>query len=61
MTLDDLPDLVSLDHLKECCGFTRADVTRRCPGAAEYGPADAPYYHRDDLAGLCEPERGTES
>jgi hypothetical protein len=57
MTLDDLPDLVSLNHLEECFGFTRADVQRRCPSAAEYGPADSPYYHRNDLAGLCEPER----
>ena len=41
--------------------FTRADVDRRCPGAVEHGPVEAPYYHRDDLTGLCEPERGTES
>jgi hypothetical protein len=61
MTLDDLPDFVSLDQLEECFGFTRADVIRRCHGAAEHGTADAPYYHRDDLVGLCEPETGAES
>jgi hypothetical protein len=61
MTLDDLPDFVSLDDLVEGYDFNRADVARRCPGAVEYGPADAPYYHRDDLAGLCDPERGAES
>jgi hypothetical protein len=61
MTLDDLPDFVSLDHLEECHGLSRADVARRCLGAVKYGPPDAPYYHRDDLVGLCEPEKGAES
>jgi hypothetical protein len=60
MTLDDLPDFVPFIHLEESFGLSRADVSRQCPGAVEYGPAEAPYYHRDDLAGLCEPEKGDE-
>jgi hypothetical protein len=59
MTLDDLPDYVTLDMLEEY-GITRADVRRRCPHAVEYGPAGVPYYDRDDLTGLGLPERRRE-
>jgi hypothetical protein len=58
VTLDDLPEYLTLDYL-EAHGLTREGVRRRCPHVVEYGPADAPYYHRDDLAELlADRERG---
>ena len=60
MTLDDLPEFPTLDWL-ETRGFNYADVRRRCPSAVEYGPANAIYFHRDDLAGLFEPEEGDDA
>lgn len=50
-TADDLPDLVTLGYL-EGHGLTREDVEEHCPGATVYGPADAPYWHRDEVAPL---------
>jgi hypothetical protein len=60
MTIDDLPEYPTLNW-QEAHGLTRDDVLRRCPGVVEYGSGDGTYFHRDDLAGLCEPERGAES
>lgn len=51
MTLDHLPELVTLEFLEEH-GLTREDVHCRCPLAVEYGPKHDPYWHRDDLAAL---------
>jgi hypothetical protein len=57
MNLDDLPDYLAADDL-EPFGITPEDVRRRCPGAVEYGSANAPYWHREDLAPLFGPEGG---
>ncbi len=57
MKLDDLPDYVTTADL-EAHGITSEDVRRRCPQATAYGPANAPYWHLDDLAPLLEPEGG---
>ena len=39
-------------------GISREDIRRRCPLAVEYGPAAAPYWLAEDLAGLLEPDNG---
>ena len=58
MTIDDLPEYVTLDEL-EAHGITRDDLLRLCPGVVEYGSRRAPYYHRDDPPGSASLERGT--
>ena len=47
----ELPDYVSLTDLASH-GLTVEDVREYCPHAVEYGPANAPYWHIDDLAWL---------
>jgi hypothetical protein len=51
VTLNDWPEYLTAAAL-EAYGITLEDLRRLCPGAVEYGPASAPYWHRDDLAPL---------
>jgi hypothetical protein len=60
MTLNGLPEYLTAADL-EAYGMTSEDERRRCPGAVEYGPANSPYWHRNDLAPLLVgPERDGE-
>jgi hypothetical protein len=60
--MDDnqVPKIVPLAYL-ESHGFTRDDVRRRCPMAAEYGSLAEPYYLGEDLADLFKRQGGAAS